>query len=216
MKKIVTLLFIIFILTSCWNKNNNITESEIIKENTQVRNILALWDSLTAWYSLNYEDSYPLQLQNTLETKWYNFKVINAWVSGDTSKNLLSRIDLYNEKYQVVLLNIWWNDWLRSLSIEELKKNIIKIIDKFSASKIVLFSIDLPENYSEIYRNKLKEAYEEIETEKEIYYYWLFFEWIDYKNHFLSDQIHPNKQWYKIISENIASYLLENNIITND
>ena len=214
MRKVFLILLISLTLLSCWK--NNISEKEETFIEVESQNILALGDSITAWYNLDYEESYPVQLENILEKKWYNYKIINAWVSWDTSKNLLSRINLYTEKYDVVLLNIWWNDWLRSLSLVDLKRNILEIIDNFPESKIVLFSIDLPSNYSKDYREKLKQVYREVSEEKKVYFYWLFFEWVDYNKHFLNDQIHPNKEWYEIISENISEYLLKNNIIKND
>ena len=227
MKKIIMIITFLFLLYSCWDKKiesiNNIenTGSEKITENIGDENnleelkILALWDSLTAWYSLDIQDSYPYKLQEIFKTNWYNYEIINAWVSWDTSKNLLSRLSLYEDDYKIVLLNIWWNDWLRSLSLEELESNIIKIIEKFEESKIVLFSIDLPFNYWPKYRKELKWVYENINKEKNIYFYWLFFEWLDYNEHFLPDWLHPNKSGYKIISENIYNYLLENDLINN-
>jgi len=105
---------------------------------------------------------------------------------------------------------------LRSLNLDDLKSNIKKVINNFPNLKIVLFSIDLPANYWSRYRKQLKEVYEEISKENEVYFYWLFFEWVNYNTDFLSDRIHPNKNWYKIISENIYKYLLKNNLITND
>jgi len=215
MKKIILTILTLFLLISC-NEKEIVEEENQTITNIEKYNILALWDSLTAWYNLEYSDSYPSQLENKLEEKNYNYKVINAWVSWDTSKNLLSRIDLYTGNYEIILLNIGWNDWLRSLSTNDLKENITTIINKFPESKIVLFSIDIPWNYSLLYRNKLKNVYKEISEEKEIYYYWLFFEWLDYSKHFLNDKIHPNKEWYKIISENIIEYLIENKLIKND
>lgn len=214
MKKILLIISIIFILFSC--SDDNLNNKEITLDENNSYKILALWDSLTAWYNLEYEDSYPIQLQSILEEKWFSYEVINAWVSWDTSKNLLSRINLYNEDYDIVLLNIWWNDWLRSLSTEDLKENILTIVDNFSDSKIVLFSIDLPFNYPSLYRNKLKKVYEGVSKQRDIYYYWLFFEWLNYNDHFLGDGLHPNKEWYRIIAENISEYLLKNNIIKND
>jgi len=213
MKKILIIIISIFLLFSCWE---NKLEEKIDIETKKEYKILALWDSLTAWYNLDISESYPAQLENILIENWYNYEVINAWVSWDTSKNLLSRINLYNEKYDIVLLNIWWNDWLRSLNLDDLKLNIQKIIDIFSESKIVLFSIDMPVNYWDKYRKQLKEVYKELSEENEIYFYWLFFKGIDYNTHFLWDRIHPNKKWYEIISKNIYSYLLKNNLIKND
>lgn len=214
--KIIWIISLFFLLVSCWNTSIQSQTNEEIKPQEKEYKILALWDSLTAWYWLDYEDSYPFVLWNKLKENWYNYEVINAWVSWDTSKNLLSRINLYTEKYDVILLNIWWNDWLRSLNSDDLKENIISIINFFPDSEIVLFSIDLPFNYSSSYRNEIKKVYEDINNELDVNFYWLFFEWLDYNTHFLSDQIHPNKKWYEIISENIFKYLLKNNIIQND
>lgn len=230
MKKIIIIISMIFILLSCTDKEkvviDEMTQEETQEINQEINkeinkesinyNILALWDSLTAWYSLEYEDSYPIQLQTLLQKKWYNYKVINAWVSWDTTKNVLARIDLYKEEYDIILLNVWWNDGLRSLDTQESKENILKIIDNFPDSEIVLFSIDLPWNYSVSYRNKIKKVYVDIDEQRDVYFYGLFFEWLDYNTHFLSDWIHPNKEWYKIIAENISDYLLQNNIIKND
>ena len=64
-------------------------------------------------------------IEDLLEEKWYNYKVINAWVSWDTSKNLVWRLRLYEDSYDTILLTIWGNDWLRSLSTEALKENIL-------------------------------------------------------------------------------------------
>lgn len=214
MKKTILTIISLFLLASCWNEEIN--EKTQVVETKKDFKILALWDSLTAWYNLDINESYPVQLENLLNKSSNNFEVINAWVSWDTSKNLLSRIKIYNDDYDIVLLNIWWNDWLRSLSLEDLKWNIQKIIDNFSSTKIVLFSIDLPINYWSRYRNKLKQVYKEISEQNDIYFYWLFFKWINYNTDFLSDWLHPNKNWYKIISKNIYDYLLKNNLITND
>lgn len=214
MKKIIITFFTILILASCWNNNQTeIKNEEIVEKNYKV---LALWDSLTAWYNLDISESYPYKLEELLNKNWNNFEVINAWVSWDTSKNLISRINLYTENYDIVLLNIWWNDWLRSLSLEELEKNIITIIDNFPNSDIVLFSVDLPWNYWLLYRNKLKDVYKNVLEQRDVYSYWLFFEWLDYPRDFLSDWLHPNWEWYSIIAENVYEYLLKNKLIKND
>lgn len=214
MKILFTTFIIIFFFTSCYKPEEK--EKYIESEKSYDYKILALWDSLTAWYNLDFQDSYPIQLENILNNNWYKYKVINAWVSWDTSKNLLSRISLYNEKYNLILLNIWWNDWLRSLDISELENNIKNIIEKFNNIKIVLFSIDLPNNYSEEYRNKLKDIYKKISLENNVIFYWSFFEWLDYKNHFLDDWLHPNKEWYKIIATKVYNFLINNNLVIND
>ena len=213
-KKTIITLSLILTLVSCSSNEIENNKSEEVTEKKY--KILALWDSLTAWYNLDISESYPYQLEELLNKNKTQYEVINAWVSWDTSKNLISRLNLYTESYDIVLLNIGWNDWLRSLSLNDLKSNIITTIEKFPDSKVVLFTIDLPGNYWFLYRNKLKKVYENILEKREIYNYWLFFEGLDYKKHFLDDGLHPNWEWYSIISENIYDYLLKNNLIKND
>lgn len=212
-KTIITLSLILTLVSCSSNEIENNKSEEVTEKNYK---ILALWDSLTAWYNLDISESYPYQLEKLLNNNKTKYEVINAWVSWDTSKNIISRLNLYTESYDIVLLNIGWNDWLRSLSLTELKSNIITTIEKFPDSKVVLFTIDLPGNYWFLYRNKLKKVYEEVVKEKDVYNYWLFFEWLDYNKHFLNDWLHPNSKWYSIIAENIYSYLLKNNLIKND
>ena len=216
-KRIIWLIIIMFIITSCYKTELEKVEVLEKPENiSDIRKILAIWDSLTAWYNLNIKDSYPYKLNDILSENWYKYEVINAGVSWDTSKNLLSRIWLYEEKYDLVLLNIWWNDALRSLDLKKLENNILDIVKQFWDSKIIMFSIDLPANYWLEYRKELKDIYKKIGKKKEINFYWSFFEWLDYNSDFLSDGIHPNKKWYEKIAKNIYNYLLENNNIKND
>ncbi len=69
------------------------TTSDAIPVVTTQKTILALGDSLTAGYGLPEADSYPSQLQKKLKEKGYEYQIQNAWISGDTSAGLLSRMD---------------------------------------------------------------------------------------------------------------------------
>ena len=213
MKKYIFLALSIF-LASCsfWDKTE-VVETE--KETLNKPVILALWDSLTAWFWVEQKDNYPSLLQKKLDESWYTYEIINAWVSGDTSANVLSRAKLYLEKKpEIVILVIWWNDWLRWLSTKDLKKNIEDTIDTFPDSKIVLAWMDLPANLWQVYRNDFKAVYEEISQEKNVYFLKYFLEgvaWVKELNN--DDMIHPNLKWYRIIIENLYSFLVKNNLI---
>lgn len=213
--KYIFLLFSLF-LFSCNTENQNDIISETI-EIQQKEIILALWDSLTAWYWVEESENYPTQLQKKLDEYWYKYEIINAWVSWDTSANLLSRSSLYLEKKpSIVILVIGGNDGLRWLSTVELQQNIWKIIDIFPDAKIVLGWMDIPANLWISYRNDFKKVYTEIANEKkDIYFLDYFLEWVWGKKEYnISDMIHPNRDWYKIIVENLVKFLEKNNIIT--
>src|SRR5215471_14378768 len=55
--------------------------------------IVAFGDSLTAGYGLPEHASYPWLLQQKLDAAGYEYEVVNAGVSGDTSAGGVRRID---------------------------------------------------------------------------------------------------------------------------
>lgn len=184
---------------------------------TEKQVILALWDSLTAGYWVEENENYPSKLQKKLDEKGYHYEVINAWVSGDTSANVLSRASLYLEKKpNIVILVVGGNDALRWLSTLDLKKNIWAIIDTFPAAKIVLGGMDIPANLGAQYRSDFKKVYTEIAQEKwEISFLPFFLDWVAGNPDLnISDMIHPNGKWYDIIITNLMKFLEENKIIT--
>ncbi len=217
MKKIFILLLTSLFLFSCTSKNeqtNTQTWNTVIE---QQKTILALWDSLTAWLWVDVSDNYPSKLEKKLTQNWYKYKVVNAWVSWDTSDWLKSRVWLYLEpKPDIVILVIWGNDWLRWLSTSDLKTNIIEIIDAFPpTTKIVLWWMDIPMNLWPKYRNEFKSIYKEIKKEKEnIYLIDYFLEWVWWVRELNnSDKIHPNSAWYDIVVNNLYNFLIKNNIL---
>lgn len=221
MKKILLLLTFLLVFSSCsrsiTNDEINTWTDTIKSENEKI--ILSLWDSLTAWYWLPEEENYPTKLEKTLKENWYNYKIINAWVSWDTSENVKSRAELYLEKKpEIVILVIWWNDWLRWLSLEDLKQNILDIIDLYENAwvKVVLSWMDIPANLWIIYRNEFKNIYPEVASERDkIYFQDFFLDGVAWnKDLNIDDMIHPNWKWYDIIVENLFNFLENNKIIT--
>ncbi len=218
MKKFFLVFFSFFILVSCSKissiKNEDLWENIIEKQKT----IIALGDSLTAWYGVDISENYPTKLEKKLLENDYNYKVINAWISWDTSDWLKSRVSLYLEQNpEIVIIVIWWNDGLRWLSTIDLKSNILSIIDTFpDNTKIVLWGMDIPINLWFKYRNDFKNVYKEISKEREnIYFLPYFLEWVwGVSSLNISDNIHPNSQWYDVIIQNLYDFLIKNDVLT--
>lgn len=227
MKKIIFSLLTVFLLVSCsWNSNNLEDEGEISNPTTMqemkedllgTQTILALWDSLTAWYWVQISESYPSKLEAKLLENNYDYKIINAGVSGDTSKNLLDRAVLYKDQEPgIVLLVIGWNDGLRAGSTDTLKENIQKIIDMYKwESVVVLWWMEIPGNFGGSYTNNFKQLYFDIAQENDdIYFLESFLKdvgWVTRLNQ--ADRIHPTSEWYDIIVQNLYEYLEEEDII---
>jgi len=215
MKKIKFLTLIIlsiFVLSSCWNIESNISINNSKK-------IVALWDSLTIWYWLDKNDSYPSQLEVKLKENWYEYAIINWWISWNTSEQLLNRLSNYDDiKADIYLLNIWANDWLRKMDLNKMQWNIEKIIDYLNKVnpewKIILFWTKLPIMFWIWYSRDFNSRFKDIVDKKLVFYYWYFLDWVNWNPKLnLNDGMHPNKDWYDIISKNILDYLMENNFI---
>lgn len=212
------LLIFTFLLFSC-SKNNIVSDNQNIWKEQEKQVILALGDSLTAWNWVDEKQNYPSKLQEKLDENWYNYEVINAWVSWDTSQNLKSRVWLYlDKKPKIVILVIWWNDWLRGLPITDLKKNILDIINAFKDSKIVLWWMDLPLNLWPKYREEFKNVYTEISKESpDIYFLKYFLEWVGWNPDLNNeDMIHPNPKWYDIIIKNLFDFMEKNKVVSKN
>ncbi|MDD2871316.1 MAG: arylesterase [Candidatus Gracilibacteria bacterium] len=217
MKKIFILLLMSFLLFSCTSKDNGTNTQTGNTASEQQKTILALGDSLTAGLGVDSSDNYPSKLENLLAKNGYNYKVVNAGVSGDTSDGLKSRVGLYLElNPDIVIIVIGGNDGLRGLSTIDLKSNIINIIDSFpSSTKIVLGGMDIPINLGLKYRNEFKNVYKEIAKQREnIYLIDYFLEGVggvrELNN---SDKIHPNSAGYDIVVKNLYDFLIKKDIL---
>src|SRR5438132_834189 len=87
--------------------------------------IIAFGDSLTAGFGLSEKESYPYLLQEKLKADGYDYEVVNAGVSGDTSLGGLERSDwvLGQENAKILILELGANDLLRGLPVEKMKDN---------------------------------------------------------------------------------------------
>ncbi|MDD5769411.1 MAG: arylesterase [Candidatus Gracilibacteria bacterium] len=207
------LLFLSLLLFSCGNNNSEVNK---IQKPEEKKIILCLGDSLTAGYGVQENENYPYKLQKILDDNGYNYLVINAGVSGDTSQNILSRASLYlDKKPNIVILVAGGNDGLRGLSTTDLKNNILGIVNIFKGSKVVIAGMDIPLNLGLQYKSDFKKVYSDISNEnKNIYFLKFFLDGVAGKQELnIQDMIHPNSFGYDIIVKNLFDFLKENKVI---
>src|SRR5436305_1082672 len=136
------------------------------KPDKSVAKIVAFGDSLTAGYGLNPEDSYPSLLQKKLAADGFDYEVVNAGISGDTSADGVRRIDwsLEGGDVKVVILELGANDILRGQPIEEMKKNLSTIIKRAKArgAQVLLAGMEAPTNSGIDYRRWTHGAFSEL------------------------------------------------------
>ena len=112
--------------------------------------ILALGDSLTAGYGLSRKEAYPALIAEKMRSANYQFEVINAGSSGDTTAGGLRRLPplLRGKKIDVLILALGINDAFRGVPVEQMRSNLQAIIDQTRARhpgvSIIIAGMQLP------------------------------------------------------------------------
>jgi acyl-CoA thioesterase-1 len=124
--------------------------------------IVAFGDSLTAGYGTDAGNSYPDFLEKDLNDKGFHFHVVNAGISGNTTKDGLDRLDdVLALKPVVVIVAFGGNDGLRGLPIDSTRRNLDQIVStlQHAGIQVVLGGITLPPNYGPDYIRQFNETY---------------------------------------------------------
>lgn len=170
--------------------------------------ILAFGDSLTAGHGVELTDSYPSQLQRELDKQGYQYHVVNAGISGDTTSGGLSRIDSALAVHpRIVILELGANDGLRGLPIADAKQNLEQMIVKCQAAgaTVVLAGMTLPLNYGEDYIHGFERMYPDLVSQyKTVVLMPFFLEGVAARMDLnQEDGIHPTAKGYVIVTANV-------------
>lgn len=125
--------------------------------------IVCFGDSLTAGYGADPGQSYPDFLQADLDKLGYGYRVVNAGISGNTTKDGVERLErVLGMKPALVVVEFGGNDGLRGLRIADTRANLDKIVStlKASGTKVVLAGITLPPDYGPDYIKQFNETYD--------------------------------------------------------
>lgn len=99
--------------------------------------IVALGDSLTEGFGVRPEDSYPAGLEALLNKKGINCTVINAGRSGDTCRNLMTRMHRVPDLApDLVIIEIGLNDILMGAMPERISHMISTMVQRLTAGAI--------------------------------------------------------------------------------
>jgi acyl-CoA thioesterase-1 len=174
--------------------------------------IVAFGDSLTAGFGLAEIESYPYLLQNRLNKEGYDYEVVNAGVSGETSLGGRERIDwvLEQERVEILILELGANDLLRGIPVDRMKNNLDAIIVKAKAKnvKILLCGMLAPPTMGSEYQKDYTNAFPDLAEKYKVAYLPFLLEGIALKRELnQADGIHPNAIGTQTMMENIYSEL---------
>ncbi len=158
--------------------------------------IMVFGDSLSAAYGLSPQQGWVALLADKLATRHPPIPVVNASISGETTRGGLARIatDLASLKPTLVLLELGANDGLRGLPVRETRNNLealIRAIRKTHA-QVILIGLQIPPNYGPDYAREFREMYPQLAKEHKLALVPFLLEGIaDQRELFQSDGLHP-------------------------
>ena len=174
--------------------------------------IVAFGDSLTAGFGLTEKESYPYLLQEQLNADGYDYEVVNAGVSGDTSLGGLERIDwvLEQDGVEVLILELGANDLLRGAPVAQMRSNLDKIIRKAKEKnvRVLLCGMLAPPTMGAQYQREYTNTFPELADRHQLAYLPFLLDGIALKRELnQADGIHPNADGTKLMTRNIYKEL---------
>lgn len=214
------LFFSILIIFSCGNSaggditSENASEEEIVTEQTsESRKIIFFGNSLTAAYGLDPGEGFPAIIQQKLDDAGYNYEVVNAGLSGETTAGGNERVDwILQQLVDVFVLELGGNDGLRGIDPESTYRNLQAIIDKVKTkapeTTIILAGMEAPPNMGEAYTTAFRSVYTRLAQENDLPLIPFLLEGVGGDPALnLPDGIHPNIEGQKIVAENVWEVL---------
>lgn len=180
---------------------------------TAASTILVLGDSLSAAHNLKIEQGWVALLDHKLaESHAGRWRVVNASISGETSSGGLARLPAALAQHQpaVVLIELGANDGLRGLPLPSLRANLAQMIKlaREAGAKVGLIGIELPINYGQGYRDRMRQLYRELAQAEGVALMPFLLEAVaaDLAN-FQDDQVHPTAAAQPAIRDSVYRWL---------
>ncbi len=170
--------------------------------------ILVYGDSLSAAYGLKKSQGWVALLEKKLASQRYQYTVINASISGETSSGGLSRLTntLAKTKPKIIIVELGANDGLRGLPVKEMTANLNAIItqSKKINAKILLIGMKIPPNYGAQYTDSFSEAYQQLSQQHQVSLVPFMLDKVAAKPALIQDDgLHPNALGQPILLDNI-------------
>ncbi len=175
--------------------------------------ILVLGDSLSAGYGIPTGKGWVDLLQARLAEAGFPHRVVNASISGDTSRGGLSRLPDALELHapRLLILELGGNDGLQGLSLDELRDNLRRIIDiarDAGVEHVVLLGMKIPPNYGPYYADGFSALYRSLAQEQDLPLVDFLLEGIATRPGMMQeDGIHPTERAQDRMLENVWQVL---------
>jgi len=170
--------------------------------------VVCLGDSLTAGLGLSSTDqAYPALLEDRLKHSGFDYEVINAGVSGDTSAGGLRRLDWSLQgDVRVLIVALGANDGLRGLPPSELRSNLEAIVAAAQKRhvRVLLLGMEAPPNFGAGYTKEFRAVYSKVASDRNVPLVPFFLEGVAGVGRLnQADGIHPTAEGQQRVADTI-------------
>ena len=193
----------------------NTASADSTRQATQAeKTILFFGNSLTAGYGLDPSDAYPALIQKKLDSLGYDYRVVNAGLSGETTASGVTRLDwvLDRQPVDIFVLELGGNDGLRGIDLTETRRNLEAIVDSVreasAETEIILAGMMIPPNMGEQYANQFQKIFPEVAQQEDVHLIPFLLQGVGGEPELnQADGIHPTAEGQKIVANNVWKVL---------
>jgi len=211
MRKFFLLLLLFASCTREPSQETSASSSASPTEDQNLPKIVAFGNSLTAGLGLPVSESYPAVLEKMLRRNGYEYEVVNAGVSGDTTAGGLRRIDWSLEDHvKFLILELGGNDILRGQPVDLMRKNLAAMIEKAQSQNVtvLLFRIEAPSNAGPEYTREVHQAFDDLSSTYKITLVPFFLKDASSIDRLIQkDGTHPNEVGARVMAETVYKSL---------
>ena len=180
----------------------------------QGQRILVLGDSISAAYGMSLEQGWVALLQGQLQADHPDHEVINASISGDTTKGGLRRLPalLAQHNPNLVIIELGGNDGLRGFPLTALRANLDKLVNLSvdHGARVILMPMEIPPNYGSRYTAGFRQSYVQVAEDTGSTLAPFLLEGVATNRELMqADGIHPNVQAQPLLLNNVLPVVLE-------
>ncbi|MFK7934134.1 MAG: arylesterase [Saprospiraceae bacterium] len=224
--KVTLFVCLFFMVSSCNNSQNtekvskttqkNVEKNEDVTPTTNPnaqKTIVFFGNSLTAANQLDPAVGFAGLTQVRLDSLGYDYRVVNAGLSGETSAGGLERVDwILEQPVDIFILELGANDALRGLNLDKTYENLSGIFEKVKkahpAAKLVLAGMLAPPNMGNDYTEKFAAIYPRLANEYNAALIPFLLDKVGGIPELnLADGIHPNEEGHAIVEKNVWAVL---------
>ncbi len=175
--------------------------------------ILFLGTSLTAGFGLDVSQAYPALLQTKIDSAGFEYQVINAGVSGQTSAGTRSSLEWQLRRpVSVLVIETGANDGLRGIDPGELRDNleaiILRAMEQQQPPVVILLGMEAPPNLGQAYTDRFHDVYRDLARQYDLPLVPFLLEGVggfDGLNQ--ADGIHPTAEGQQILARTVWQVL---------